>query len=380
MRKRHICILVVAAVLCTAGLVMAGNALFAGVEYQQLVSAVTSGEVVTEEEAAMPSNWPLPLDTARYDALLLDLIDYKPPVQATTSSSTPLISDLVFASTTNVTIRGKAWPPANPYPHGGAILPEKRIVAYYGNFYSRYMGILGEYPREEVLQRLLNTADAWEAADPETPVVPAIHYIAMVAQADAGADGMYRNVMPDAHIGQALEMAREIDGIAFIDLQVGLSTIQRELPQFREWLSEPDMHLGLDPEFAMAPSGYAPGKVIGTYDAADINFAINWLSEIVREHQLPPKVLVVHRFTDNMLTNYQNIMPTPEVQVVIDMDGWGSQSLKRGTYSQVIVPEPVQFAGLKIFYKNDLFAPSTGIFSPAQALLLNPEPVYIQYQ
>ena len=62
------------------------------------------------------------------------------------------------------------------------------------------------------------------------------------------------------------------------------------------------------------------------------------------------------------------------------MDGWGSKDLKRGTYSQVIVPEPVQFAGLKIFYKNDLKAPSTGIFTPTEALQLHPKPIFIQYQ
>ena len=68
------------------------------------------------------------------------------------------------------------------------------------------------------------------------------------------------------------------------------------------------------------------------------------------------------------------------VQVVVVMDGWGSKDLKRGTYSAIIKPEPVQFAGIKIFYKNDLKPPSTGIFSPAEVLELNPRPIYIQYQ
>jgi hypothetical protein len=202
----------------------------------------------------------------------------------------------------------------------------------------------------------------------------------MVAQAEAGNDGMYRNVMPDEHIERAFSMAEEIDGIVFLDLQVGLSTIERELPQFREYMTRPNAHLGIDPEFAMAPSGARPGTVIGTYDAADINFVINWLSEIVREHQLPPKVLVVHRFTQNMVTNYQDIQPTPEVQVVMHMDGWGSKQLKRNTHARVIEPEPVQFAGLKIFYKNDLKPPSTGIFTPEEAINMHPEPIYIQYQ
>ena len=350
--------------------------------YEQVVgqSQEFATGTTTPAEVALPS-WPLPLDTADYDARLLKLVGYVPPAAPATTSTTtlPMVSNLRFSSSTNVTVLGDPWPPAQPYPHGGAILPFKRIIAYYGNFYSTRMGILGEFASSTVLAQLRETAAAWEAADPATPVVPAIHYIAMVAQADPRADGMYRAVMPDEHIQRAYDMTKEIDGIMFLDLQVGLSTIERELPQFRAWMSKPEMHLGIDPEFSMK-SGNKPGTVIGTFDATDINFTIDWMSEIVREYQLPPKVLVIHRFTQNMVTNYQNIKPTPEVQVVIHMDGWGSQQLKRNTYATVVEPEPVQFAGLKIFYKNDLKPPSTGIFTPTEALRLDPQPVYIQYQ
>lgn len=336
----------------------------------------------TTEELIPPTpvpTWPAPLDRTAYDARLLALARYQPPATTTATTTATGTNPLVYQEDTNVTVRGQRWPAAAPYPHGGAILPFSRIVAYYGNFYSTRMGILGEFASSTVLAQLASTTAAWEAADPDTPVVPAIHYIAMVAQADGGADGMYRAVMPDREIQKAYDMAKAIDGIMFLDLQVGLSTIQRELPQFRDWLAKPEVHLGIDPEFSMK-TGDRPGTVIGTYDAADINFVIDFLSQIVREEQLPPKVLVVHRFTQNMVTNYQNIRPTPEVQVVMHMDGWGSKDLKRGTYAQVIIPEPVQFTGLKIFYKNDLKPPSTGIFTPAEALELNPQPVYIQYQ
>lgn len=350
------------------------------------VTASTSVESIGELPEPTPEPaWPAELDRVVYDERLLELVDFMPPTPivtgtgtATTTTTAP--SPLVYSSTTNVTVAGAPWPAAAPYPHGGAILPFQRIIAYYGNFYSTRMGILGELPRGEVLAHLASTSAAWEAADPDTPVLPAIHYIAMVAQSEAGSDGMYRNVMPDEHIERAYDMAEEIDGILFLDLQVGLSTIQRELPQFRDYLARSTVHLAIDPEFAMAPSGAAPGTVIGTFNATDINFVIEWLSDIVREEQLPPKVLVLHRFTQNMITNYQDIKPTPEVQVVMHMDGWGSRDLKRNTYRRVVEPEPVQFAGLKIFYKNDLKPPSTGIFSPSEALLLHPEPVYVQYQ
>jgi len=39
------------------------------------------------------------------------------------------------------------WFKNGPYPLPGAILPNKRVVAYYGNLYSTRMGILGELPK-----------------------------------------------------------------------------------------------------------------------------------------------------------------------------------------------------------------------------------------
>ncbi len=202
-----------------------------------------------------------------------------------------------------------------------------------------------------MLSMLKAEVDKWTAADPKTPAIPAIHYIASTAQGSAGADGMYRFRMPDDQMDHAVELADKVDGIVFLDLQVGLSSIRKEVPVLEKYLSMPQVHLGIDPEFAMW-GGHKPGSVVGTLDAADVNWVIEYLSKLVRDNNLPPKVLVVHRFTYKMLTNSELIRPTPEVQVVIHMDGWGTPAKKLGTYNNVVAPEPVQFTGFKIFYKN----------------------------
>ncbi|MES2748883.1 MAG: hypothetical protein V4606_00625 [Patescibacteria group bacterium] len=354
-------------------------------------NAVTSGTTTQAQangglaptETVAPT-WPLALDTAEYDKRLLALVHYTPPkpvTVGTTSTSTLAVKPILptYSSTSNVTIEGKRWPAEAVYPNGGAILPFKRILSYYGNFYSRHMGILGEFEPDEVLRRLNATKALWEAADPDTPIQLAIEYIAMVAQADAGRDGMYRAMMPATEIEKAYALAKKAEAILILDMQIGLSPIETELPKFKMYLERPEVHLALDPEFSMK-TGDRPGTVIGTHSAADINYVINYMSTIVRENKLPPKVLLVHRFTQNMVTGSAMITPTPEVQVIMVMDGWGPKDLKRGTYGQVIVPEPVQFTGLKIFYKNDLKAPSTGIFTPQEVLQLNPKPIFIQYQ
>ena len=188
------------------------------------------------------------------------------------------------------------WPVKADAPRPGSILPDKRIVAYYGNPLSKRMGILGELPPDEMLKKLEREVRAWEKADSTTPVVPALHLIAVVAQGSAGRDGMYRARMADTLVERVYGWAQRHKAIMFLDIQVAKSTLQQELPRLAPFLSRPDVHLGLDPEFSMKRGG-APGKRIGTYDAADVNYAIDMLADLVEKHNLPPKVLVIHRFT-----------------------------------------------------------------------------------
>lgn len=327
------------------------------------------------------ASFPPPVDTVAYDIKLLELaqVATSSPWYLAFLTGTTTIT-LPGATTTTVVVR-KSWPVQAAYPRDSrALLPFNRIIAYYGNFYSKHMGALGQYPPEEMLPRLQAAVAEWQAADPTTPVIPAIHYIAMVAQAAPGKDGKYRAAMPDSEIDKALALAEQVNGIVFIDLQVGLSSLQAELLQFEKYLQMPNVHLGIDPEFAMQTSGAKPGRVIGTLDADDINFVAEYLAQLVRAHDLPPKVLVVHRFTKDMVTNYKQIKPLPEVQIVVQMDGWGDPERKIGTYQYVVQQEPVQFTGFKLFYKNDMLPPSTRLLSPAEILNLTPAPSYIQYQ
>lgn len=261
----------------------------------------------------------------------------------------------------------------------GALLPDHRIVGYYGNFNSAKMGVLGEYPPEQVLSMLQKEVANWQAADPSKKVIPAIEYIAVVAQGDAGTDGNYNGRMSDAQIQKAIDMANQVNGIAILDIQVGLSSVRTEVPLLEAHLAKPNVMLGLDPEFDMLGSK-KPGTVIGTMDAADINFAIEYLANIVRTNNLPPKILVVHRFTKKMVTNAHLIKPVPEVQVIMDMDGWGPPALKTDSYNAYVAAEPVQYTGIKLFYKNDKKAPSRGLMTTTEVLNLKPQPLFILYQ
>ena len=290
----------------------------------------------------------------------------------------PQLAQINHASSSASTTRS-LWPVKTVRPLAGAILPFKRIVAYYGNLYSKRMGVLGQYPANEMIRRLQADVKKWEAADPKTPVVPALDYIVATAQGSPGKDKKYRMRMPDSEIDKVIELAKKANAIVFLDVQVGLSSVSVEIPLLEKYLKMPQVHLALDPEFSMK-DGKKPGSVIGTMSASDINYAANYLSKIVKENNLPPKILVVHRFTEDMVTGYKKIAPLPEVQIVMDMDGWGFKAKKINTYKQVIYYEPVQFAGFKLFYKNDVRGSSSHMMTPLEVLKLKPQPIYIQYQ
>ena len=268
------------------------------------------------------------------------------------------------------------WPVKSPPPLPGSILPAKRIVAYYGNLLSKRMGVLGEYEPNEMLRRLDEEVAAWTKADPTTSVQPALHLIAIVAQAGPGRDGKYRLRMDSSMIEKVAGWAAKRNALVFLDVQVGQSTLQQELPWLARFLMRPQFHLGIDPEFSMKDHT-VPGKKIGTFDAADVNYAATFLANLVTQYKLPPKVLVVHRFTQRGVTNFKKITLDPRVQIVMDMDGFGPPHLKKNTFRKWVKAEPVEFAGWKQFYKPRNDSPRTTI---AEILKLHPRPVYIQYQ
>jgi hypothetical protein len=291
----------------------------------------------------------------------------------------PAVKIKYFAGEDPEYAKSYGWPVVDAEPLPGAILPAKRIVAYYGNPLSKRMGALGEFAKDDMLRRLNDEVLNWEKADPGKPVQPALHLIAVVAQPEPGKAGKYRMVMPDEVVNRVYGWAKEAGAVMFIDIQTGHDDIRVILPRFEWLLKNPDVHLGIDPEFNLIASKVVPGKKVGTYDAADINYVTEYLAGLVKTYNLPPKVLTVHRFTRRGVSNADKIVLRPEVQIVMHMDGWGAPWLKRDTYKDYIVQEPVQFTGFKLFYHNDT-KKGDPLMTPAEVLRLNPQPVYIQYQ
>ena len=352
---------------------------------EQIADTANTNEAPAPQLPSVPAI--LPLDTVAYDQKLNEIANNPPDPIVYSTVKTVTGKDKNGKDIIKITkvplspqpVRTHLWPVKTAYPNAGALLPFNRIIAYYGNLYSTKMGVLGQYPEAQMLQKLEGEVKKWEEADPSTPVIPALHYIVSVAQGSPGDSGKYSFLMPSSEIDKVITMAAKINAIVFLDLQVGFSNVQTEVPLLEKYLKMPQVHLALDPEFSMKGK-YPPGKVVGTLDAADINFASNYLANLVKENNLTPKILIVHRYTQKMVTNYKEIKTLPEVQIIMNMDGWGGKAKKINTYQQFVYKEPVQFTGFKLFYKNDVLTPGSTMFTPTELLKLNPQPVYIQYQ
>jgi hypothetical protein len=286
-----------------------------------------------------------------------------------------------FAAAIRAGTRKESSWPAGPAPIAGALLPKNRIIAYYGNPHSKKMGVIGEYPEPQMLAMWDRTVAAWKAADPKTPVIPAIHLVTVVAQGAPGSDGMWRRWEDSSMIERTYKWAKSRNGILFLDIQASHSTLQKELPRLLPWLARPDVHLGVDPEFYMhyEREGARPSSKIGMMMASDVNYVIRTLDKLVADKKIPPKILVVHRFTKKMVPDAENIRPTSRVQVVMHMDGWGPPWLKFDSYRDYIVDHPVQYTGFKLFYHNDT-KKGDALLTPNELLQLRPRVSYVQYQ
>jgi hypothetical protein len=252
------------------------------------------------------------------------------------------------------------------------------MIAYYGTPQSKGMGILGRLEKESMVASLKNRTAEWQKADPATPTKCTMELIAVVAQASPGPSNTYRARASSAVVQKVLGWAREAGCLLVLDVQVGWSTVQEELPYLTPFLEEPDVHLALDPEWDMPP-GVKPGAQIGNMDADEINAAVALLDRLVREQKLPPKLLIVHRFRGFMVTNPGKIKTPETIRLVSNMDGFGTPSRKLDSYVVALRGMPTRLSGFKLFTNPKLDTP---MLTPAQVLggKVQPIPVFINYQ
>jgi hypothetical protein len=258
-------------------------------------------------------------------------------------------------------------------PRGGrSLLPEYRLVGLYGAPQHEALGALGVGTPAQASERLAKQARAYEDG---RKVMPVFELIATIASAQPGQDGLYRTRQPHSVIQEYLEAARRARGILLLDIQPGRADFADEVRRLERYLDEPDVGLALDPEWRVGPDE-VPGDVIGSVTATEVNQIAEGLAATVERLGLPEKLLVIHQFTDDMITSKELLVPQEPLATVLNVDGFGDQPNKVAKYEELHPKRATGLAsGFKLFYEEDL-----GLMSPEDVLALKPPPDFIVYE
>jgi hypothetical protein len=270
--------------------------------------------------------------------------------------------------------RAAAAAPRPPQLPGGGrrLLPDRRIVAFYGAPQARELGELGIGTPTAAARRLARQARPYGR---ETrPVLPAMELIAVVAAAHPGQGDRYNTRQEPAVIDRYLRAARRAKALLILDIQPGRSDFFTETVRLRQWLAQPDVGLALDPEWRMRP-GQVPGTVIGSVAAREVNATSAWLAQLVKQRNLPEKLFLIHQFTSDMVDDTQ-LQERPGLSMVLNADGFGGQPIKKAKYDAFTrSPRPFFHRGFKLFYRED-----TALMTPRQVLRLRPPPDVVIYE
>lgn len=250
-----------------------------------------------------------------------------------------------------------------------------QVVSLYGADRVAALGALGDGTPEEAADRVRRLAREYDALNGDRGAIGALHLIVDVAQPLPGAGGDYLERGSLAVVERYVELARERGLLLFLDLQIGWSDPLADVWRLRDVLREPFVHIALDPEFATGPRLGVPGVALGRLEAVQVNAVQQYLAQFVRDYELPPKILVLHQFLDSMLRDTDQWERLDEVEITIDMDGYGAPYPKLQGYNLFADSDYSERSALKLFYDWDV-----PLLSARDVLAIGRPPDYIIYQ
>lgn len=251
---------------------------------------------------------------------------------------------------------------------------KRRYVALYGHPKTTALGALGEQGPEATVQRLQPFLTAYEGDGSQT--IPTFEMLASVASGPID-DGDYSFEWPVETYAEWIRFAHDNGVYVILDLQPGRDDFLNQAKQYEELLKLPFVGLALDPEWRLAPDQIHL-RQIGRVDAAEVNRVVDWLADLVRDNGLPQKMIIVHQFREFMIQNRATLETRPELQMVIQMDGDGTEAQKDNTYAALTRgTEGAHWVwGWKNFFDEDEPGPP----SPESTMGKIPTPVYVSYQ
>jgi hypothetical protein len=279
------------------------------------------------------------------------------------------------AATTTPTTSAAPTPTQRELPGGGTqVFPGHRLVGFSGGPGSAALGPLtGDLAAAAA--RLRDQSVPYGA---DRPVLPVFELIATVAHPFPGPDGTFSAPAEDAVVQQYLDAARAAGAVLLLGIQPGTGDFLPAVQRYERWLTEPDVGVALDPEWAVDP-GETPGDVFGSTTGAELDGVAAYLDGLVTAGRLPQKVMVYHQLHTDIVRDEQLLTERPGVALVKSVDGIGAAADKVGTFQRVIAAlPPFVHVGFKLFYDED--TRSGPLMTPQEVLALVPQPEYVLYE
>jgi hypothetical protein len=261
-------------------------------------------------------------------------------------------------------------------PGGGQILfPGRQMVALYGHPGSPALGVLGEQGVDGAIARAQQMAADYQPLV-DVPVVPAFEIITTVASGGPGPDGNYSYEAPVDLLRPWVDAAGPAGVYVVLDLQSGRTDFLTQAKRYGELLARPYVGLALDPEWRLLPDQRHLSQ-IGSVTAGEVNTVVTWLADLTRTHKLPQKLLMLHQFQPQMISDRGAVDTSrDELAVLIHADGFGSPGAKFETWNLMHAsPPPNVWWGWKNFIDED-----SPTFTPAETMAIEPRPLFVSYQ
>jgi hypothetical protein len=261
-------------------------------------------------------------------------------------------------------------------PGGGQILyPGRQMVALYGHPGTPALGVLGEQGVDGSIARAQQLAADYQSLV-DVPVVPAFEIITTVASNGAGPDGNYSFEAPLDLLRLWVDAAGQAGVYVVLDLQPGRTDFLTQAKRYEELLARPYVGLALDPEWRLQANERHLAQ-IGSVTAGEVNTVVAWLADLTRAHKLPQKLLMLHQFHPQMISDRGTVDTSrDELAVLIHADGFGPPGAKFETWNLLhSSPPPNVWWGWKNFIDED-----SPTFTPSETMDIEPRPLFVSYQ
>ena len=245
------------------------------------------------------------------------------------------------------------------------------IVALYGRPHVKTLGTLGQQSLAQTIQKAKAKAKLYEKAwGTGKHVTPGFDLIYEMATSSPGKNGKYVITLNHDTLLEYIEAAQKNGIVVFIDVQLGKKSPAEAVKPLLKYLKHNNVHIAVDPEFSVDNLTVRPGKKIGSISGSQINKVQDLMRDYIKENGIKDdKILLVHMFTEHMVTDKKAIRYTDRVHLVMHLDGHGSPALKIKTYNGLYTDARASkvVGGFKVFYKQD-----KPMMTPKQVLGLEP--------